>query len=147
MTKHAPMDVLRDLTEKELTKTTTRLGRARQAHVQESSRLELLETYASQYRQQLQNTIVDGGISILALQTHQNFLASLDHVVAQQVRQVSASQERVDDMLAIWKRDKQRANAFNTLKNRAETQKLIKENRLEQKMMDEFARRVSQRKT
>jgi len=44
-----------------------------------------------------------------------------------------------------WRKDKQRLNAFEALKNRADAQRLLKENRLEQKMMDEFARRASQR--
>jgi flagellar FliJ protein len=72
-------------------------------------------------------------------------LTSLDGVVAQQVRRVSASQYTVDNVQEAWRKDKQRLNAFEALKNRADAQRLLKENRLEQKMMDEFARRASQR--
>ncbi|WLI76313.1 flagellar export protein FliJ [Kosakonia sp. H02] len=147
MASQNPMDVLRELAEKKLNDTTTRLGSARQVHAHETTRLDQLKTYAQEYRQQLQSTIMDSGVSIMALQTHQHFLTSLDGVVAQQVRRVSASQYTVDDVQEAWKKDKQRLNAFEALKNRADVQRLLKENRLEQKLMDEFARRASQRNT
>ncbi|CAI8913349.1 MULTISPECIES: flagellar export protein FliJ [Kosakonia] len=145
MASHNPMDVLRELAEKKLNDTTVRLGSARQAHVQETSRLEQLRTYSQEYRQQMQTTLTQSCVSIMALQTQQRFLTSLDGVVEQQVRRVSASQFAVDNVQDAWKKDKQRLNAFEALKNRAEAQRLLKENRLEQKLMDEFARRASQR--
>ncbi|AGN85312.1 MULTISPECIES: flagellar export protein FliJ [Enterobacteriaceae] len=145
MASHNPMDVLRELAEKKLNDTTVRLGSARQAHVQETSRLEQLRTYSQEYRQQMQTTLTQSRVSIMALQTQQRFLTSLDGVVEQQVRRVSASQFAVDNVQDAWKKDKQRLNAFEALKNRAEAQRLLKENRLEQKLMDEFARRASQR--
>ncbi|WP_313627464.1 flagellar export protein FliJ [Kosakonia sp.] len=145
MVSHNPMDVLRELAEKKLNDTTVRLGSARQAHVQETSRLEQLRTYSQEYRQQMQTTLTQSRVSIMALQTQQRFLTSLDGVVEQQVRRVSASQFAVDNVQDAWKKDKQRLNAFEALKNRAEAQRLLKENRLEQKLMDEFARRASQR--
>ncbi|WP_342323930.1 flagellar export protein FliJ [Kosakonia sp. BYX6] len=147
MASQNPMDVLRELAEKKLNDTTTRLGSARQTHAHETTRLDQLRVYAQEYRQQLQSTIVDNGVSIMALQTHQHFLTSLDGVVEQQVRRVSASQYTVDNVQEAWRKDKQRLNAFEALKNRADAQRLLKENRLEQKMMDEFARRASQRNT
>ena len=145
MASHNPMDVLRELAEKKLNDTTVRLGSARQAHVQETSRLEQLRTYSQEYRQQMQTTLTQSRVSIMALQTQQRFLTSLDGVVEQQVRRVSASQFAVDNVQDAWKKDKQRLNAFEALKNRAEAQRLLKENRLEQKLMDEFARGASQR--
>lgn len=145
MASHNPMDVLRELAEKKLNDTTVRLGSARQAHVQETSRLEQLRTYSQEYRQQMQTTLTQSRVSIMALQTQQRFLTSLEGVVEQQVRRVSASQFAVDNVQDAWKKDKQRLNAFEALKNRAEAQRLLKENRLEQKLMDEFARRASQR--
>ena len=49
----------------------------------------------------------------------------------------------VEETLLDWKRDKKRLNAFETLKSRGDAARLLKENRLEQKMMDEFAQRAS----
>ncbi|XTZ39348.1 flagellar export protein FliJ [Salmonella enterica] len=147
MAKQGPMDILRDLAEKTLNDTTSRLGGARQAHAFETSRLEQLQNYAHEYRQQLQTSIVESGVSIFALQTQQNFLTSLDGVVAQQARRVSASLYSVENVQEAWKKDKRRLNAFDALKSRAQAQQVLKENRLEQKMMDEFASRASQRNT
>lgn len=140
-----PMDVLRDRAEKTLNDTTTMLGSVRQSHAHETNRLAQLQTYAQEYRQQLQETIVDSGVSIMTLRAHHNFLTSLDSVVAQQIRKVNNTQHSVENALNIWKKDRQRLNAFDTLKSRAEAQRLLQENRLDQKLMDEFAQRASQR--
>ncbi len=145
MATSAPMDVLRDLAEKKLNDTALRLGRARQSHENEISRLQQLQTYESEYRRQLQDTITDKGMSISALQSWQGFIGELEKVVLQQKKQVSNSKQIVDASLSDWQKDRQRLNAFETLKSRAEAQRLLKENRQEQKMMDEFARRASQR--
>lgn len=145
MATSAPMDVLRDLAEKKLNDTTVRLGRARQSHENEISRLQQLQTYESEYRRQLQNTIAGKGMSVSALQSWQGFIGALEKVVSQQENQVNNSQQIVDASLNDWQKDRQRLNAFETLKSRAEAQRLLKENRQEQKMMDEFARRASQR--
>ncbi|TGB80916.1 MULTISPECIES: flagellar export protein FliJ [unclassified Escherichia] len=145
MATSAPMDVLRDLAEKKLNDTALRLGRARQSHENEISRLQQLQTYESEYRRQLQDTITDKGMSISALQSWQGFIGELEKVVLQQKKQVSNSKQIVDASLNDWQKDRQRLNAFETLKSRAEAQRLLKENRQEQKMMDEFARRASQR--
>lgn len=142
-----PMDVLRDRAEKTLNDTTTRLGSVRQTHAHETNRLAQLESYAQEYRQQLQDTIIDNGVSIMTLRAHHSFLTSLDGVVAQQVRRVTNTQRSVDNVLDAWKKDKQRLSAFDALKSRAEAQRLLQESRLDQKLMDEFARRASQRNT
>ncbi|CQR23240.1 flagellar biosynthesis chaperone [Yersinia enterocolitica] len=44
-----------------------------------------------------------------------------------------------------WQEKQQRLNAFETLQERAETTQRLQENRLDQKLMDEFAQRASQR--
>ena len=61
MASQNPMDVLRELAEKKLNDTTTRLGSARQTHLNETARLDQLKTYAQEYREQMQSTIVDQG--------------------------------------------------------------------------------------
>lgn len=147
MATSSPMDVLRGLAEDTLNETTTQLGQARRVHAMETSRLEQLQEYEGEYRQQLQQTMKAGGVSVLTLQTQQGFIRSLERVVKQQKNQVMHCLQSVEDTLSEWKKDKQRLNAFEALKQRAEVQRQLKENRLEQKLMDEFARRASQRNT
>ncbi|EWG67265.1 Flagellar FliJ protein [Enterobacter sp. DC4] len=145
MAAPAPMDILRDLAEKTLNDTTSRLGRARQAHAMEMHRLEQLQSYERDYRQRMQNTLVGEGVSVIALQAYQGFIGSLGRVVARQTHTVNDSERAVEETLCAWRKDKQRLNAFETLQNRAEARRLLYENRQDQKMMDEFARRASQR--
>ncbi|QLA68082.1 flagella biosynthesis chaperone FliJ [Enterobacter pasteurii] len=146
MATPTPMDVLRDLAEKRLHDTTTRLGMARQTHAQATVRLEQLQNYEHEYRQQLQKAIEGKGVPVIELLTRQSFIDSLNNVVNQQTRHVTHCQFSVDNVLSTWKKEKQRLSAFETLKSRAEAVKQLKETRQEQKLMDEFARRASQKR-
>ncbi|MDR0806642.1 MAG: flagella biosynthesis chaperone FliJ [Enterobacteriaceae bacterium] len=146
MSASSPINVLCNLAEQKLNDTTTRLGRARQKHADESDRLTQLQDYEHEYRRRLQDNIAEKGVSVVTLQTYQGFIGALGRVVAQQAHEVSARRNAVEDTLSVWQKDRQRLKAFETLKQRADEQRELKENRQEQKMMDEFARRASQRK-
>jgi flagellar FliJ protein len=63
-------------------------------------------------------------------------------VVHQHAGHVTTCKKSVDLVLTSWRSDKQRLNAFDTLKSRAETVRALKESRYEQKLMDEFAQRA-----
>lgn len=91
---------------------------------------------------QLRASVVGKGLPIAELLNRQSFIDSLGNVVKQQAGQVAKCQNSVDQTLLVWRHDKQRLNAFETLKSRADAVKTLKENRQEQKMMDEFAQRA-----
>ncbi|CNK62648.1 flagellar export protein FliJ [Yersinia mollaretii] len=138
----SPMDVLRDLAEKTLSDTTVQLGKMQQAHTQAVLQLDQLENFELEYQQQLRSSVVEKGMPIADLLNRQSFIDSLGSVVKQQAGQVAQCQHSVDQTLLAWKQDKRRLNAFETLKSRADAVRMLKENRLEQKMMDEFAQRA-----
>jgi flagellar FliJ protein len=145
MATQNPMDVLRDLADKKLADTTTHLGKMRQEYAHANSQLERLENYEREYCQQLQSRAVDNGISIIDLISRQSFIASLNQVVIKQSQQVKVCEESVDKAMFAWRADKQRLNAFEALKQRAEIARLQQENKRDQKLMDEFAQRASRR--
>lgn len=146
MAKTTPMDVLRDLADKALGETTTALGKAQLRYSKAATQLSELESYEQEYQQLMQETIVREGMSVVNLIAHSAFIDSLNNVVQQHASHVATCRTSVDQTLQIWQQDKQRLNAFETLKSRADSLKLQQEARLEQKIMDEFAQRASLRK-
>lgn len=146
MATTSPMDVLRDLAQQQLDDTTSRLGKVQQDYTRAVTQLEQLEAYEQEYQQNLQSNIVSRGISVVDWVNQQSFIDSLGKVVRQHEGHVTHCKQSVDLTLSSWRSDKQRLNAFDTLKSRAESVRTLKENRLEQKMMDEFAQRACQGK-
>ena len=138
----SPMDVLRDLAEQTLNDTTVELGKVQQAYTHAATQLDQLENFELEYQQQLRASVVGKGLPIAELLNRQSFIDSLGNVVKQHAGQVAKCQNSVDQTLLVWRHDKQRLNAFETLKSRADAVKTLKENRQEQKMMDEFAQRA-----
>lgn len=143
MASKSPMDFLREMAEKTLTETTQELGKAQQVYQQATAQLQQLENYSLEYQQQLHATVSGAGIPMAELLNRQSFIDSLGKVVKQHAGHVAQCKSAVELKLQTWRQDKQRLNAFETLKNRSDAVKLQKENRLEQKAMDEFAQRAS----
>lgn len=137
-----PMDFLRELAEQTLTDTTAELGKVQQAYTLAATQLGQLESFELEYQQQLRNTVSGKGIPVADLLNRQSFIDSLGNVVKQQASHVVKCQNTVNETLLNWRHDKQRLNAFETLKSRADDVRLLKENRQEQKLMDEFAQRA-----
>lgn len=137
-----PMDFLRERAEQTLNNTTARLGEVQKAHTQAAKQLGLLRQYELEYQQQLRATISGKGLPVGELLNCQSFIDSLGNVVKLQADQVEKCMNMVNDVLLVWRKDKQRLNAFETLQNRAKNVQQQKEIKQEQKLMDEFAQRA-----
>lgn len=142
MTVTNAMDFLRELAEQTLTDTTSQLGKVQQAYNHAAKQLGQLEDFELEYQQQLRVTVSGKGILVADLLNRQSFIDSLGGVVKQQANHVTKCLNIVDETLATWRSDKQRLNAFEMLKSRADRVQILKENRHEQKLMDEFAQRI-----
>ncbi|NIY48662.1 flagellar export protein FliJ [Cedecea colo] len=138
----SPMDTLRDLAQQQLETSTARLGKVQQDYTRAVIQLEQLEAYELEYQQNLQLNMVDRGVSVVNWVSQQSFIDSLGKVARQHAGHVTACKQAVDLALSSWCRDKQRLNAFDTLKSRADRVRTLKESRHEQKLMDEFAQRA-----
>jgi flagellar FliJ protein len=141
-----PMTLLRDMAEETLTETTRALGGVQQQLQQAVTQHEQLQHYEQEYQQSLRQGMMGSGMSVADLVNHQSFILSLKQVVKQQQGHVDACEKAVDKVKQNWVHNKQRLNAFETLiERRAKAQALV-QNRHEQKLMDEFARRAGQKR-
>ncbi|WP_312240750.1 flagellar export protein FliJ [Pantoea sp.] len=146
MANTSPMGLLRDLAEQTLTETTAELGKAQRACDRATQQLNQLENYQSEYQQQLHASMQQQGVLMADLLNHQSFIDSLTSAVKQHAAFVADCRQKVDQTRQTWRQDKQRLNAFETLQSRAKAAEQLKEHRLEQRMMDEFAQRASMRR-
>lgn len=146
MVSTSPMAVLRDLARRKLDDTTLHLGKAQQHYQSTIRQHQMLETYQAEYEQALQVNMAAEGMPTREWINRQSFIDSLAKAVHQHVQNVNDSKRQVDQVMAAWRIDKQRLSAFETLQNRADAERARQQSKQEQKMMDEFAQRVSQGK-
>lgn len=146
MTTLSPMDRLRELAEQAVEEAAAQLGQVRQAHSQAQAQLDQLLNYENEYRAQLQHNLTQNGVRAANWINYQQFMTTLDNTIHAHRQQVAQCQTRLQQALAEWRQKKQRLNAFETLRDRAETVRLMQQTRQDQKLMDEYAQRASQRK-
>ncbi|ROP58332.1 flagellar FliJ protein [Enterobacter sp. BIGb0383] len=146
MAPRTAMDLLRERAEEKLNDTTQQLGRDRQRCEKARTQLSQLEGYQQEYRQQLTARALGSGLPIMHLLSYQGFIQALSQVVKQHGAHVADCERTVTLTLGDWQNDRRRLNAFTTLKARADEMARTKENRQEQKLMDEFASQLFLRK-
>ncbi|WJV52163.1 flagellar export protein FliJ [Pectobacteriaceae bacterium CE90] len=145
MKNPSSLAMLRELAEKEVEKATSQLGQVQQAYQQAEQQLNMLLNYQDDYRQKLNDSMTDG-MANTSWRNYQQFILTLDKAIEQHRQQLLQWTSRLDLVMKTWQEKQQRLNAFETLRDREQSKQLARENRLEQKQMDEFAQRASMRK-
>ncbi|AKL11429.1 Flagellar FliJ protein [Phytobacter ursingii] len=145
MTQNSALTTLKDLAEKEVDDAALRLGEMRRGCQQAEEQLKMLMDYQHEYRNNLNNDMSQG-IGAQRWQNYQQFIQTLEKAIEQHRQQLMQWNEKVDTALNCWREKKQRLQAWQTLQERQNAAALQAENRLDQKKMDEFAQRASQRK-
>ena len=146
MSKNNALATLLSLAEEASEEAAKVLAQVRQTHTQMSQQLHMLENYQSEYRQKLNQTL-HSGMASDKWQNYQQFLVTLELTIEQQQQQLNIWEQRVNEANRHWQEKQQRVNAFDTLIQRAEHTEYQRQNRLEQKQMDEFAQRATLRRT
>ncbi|MFC3395208.1 flagellar export protein FliJ [Brenneria rubrifaciens] len=141
MKTQSPLITLRELAQKEVEKAVGQLGQVRKAHRVAEQQLNMLLNYQDDYRQKL-NTTMSDGIANNSWQNYQQFIQTLDKAIEQHEQQLSQWTSRLDLAMKAWQEKQQRLNAFETLQVRAKVRQIAKDNRIEQKQIDEFAQRA-----
>jgi flagellar FliJ protein len=144
MKAKSPLITLRDLAQDAVEQATKQLGQVRQAQQAAEQQLSMLLNYQDEYRQKLNQTL-SGGMDSSHWQNYQQFIGTLEQAINQHRQQLLQWSQKVDQAIVHWQDKQQRLNAFETLNNRAQTAELLLENKRDQKLMDEFAGRCTQR--
>lgn len=144
MKSQSPLVTLRDLAQKAVEQASTQLGQARLSYQNAEQQLSMLLSYQDEYRVRLNDTLCNGMASS-SWQNYQQFIQTLEQAIEQHRHQLAQWSVKVEQAVKYWQEKQQRLNAFETLNERAETSARLQESRLDQKLMDEFAQRASQR--
>lgn len=119
---------------------TRRLGQLIAAEQSAKSRLQMLEQYRDEYAQKLREAIAQG-ITQMVLRNYQEFLGRIEEAIAQQGMAVRNSENSTAAGQAHWKEQNKRLKAIDTLSQRHDTRERYRENKQEQKLLDEFSSR------
>ena len=100
----------------------------------------MLEQYREEYAQRLRESIAQG-ITRLVMLNYQDFLARIDEAIAQQKLAVENSERSTKAGQEEWKAQNKQLKAIDTLSQRHDARERQRENKIEQKLQDEFTTR------
>ncbi|WJV60936.1 flagellar export protein FliJ [Pectobacteriaceae bacterium CE70] len=146
MKNDSSLNKLQELAKQEVDDAASLLGKVRQSHTQAQQQLDMLLGYENDYRMQLQQSM-GSGIDSANWHNYQQFIKTLELAIEQHRKQLAIWSQRLEQAVIKWQLKRQRLNAFETLKERAVQESLLRENRQDQKLMDELAQRASLRKS
>ena len=145
MNQSTALDTLCDLAVKEVDDAAVRLGEMRRCCQQAEEQLNMLINYQFEYSSSL-NDNMSQGIASNRWQNYQQFIQTLEKAIDQHRQQLSQWNNKVNLALNFWQEKQKRLQAWQTLQDRKAAQVLLAENKLDQKLMDEYAQRATLRK-
>jgi len=145
MPQPSALDTLSELASQEVEKAAIMLGDMRRGHQQAEQQLDMLMNYQDEYRSAL-NTNMSQGMANARWHNYQQFILTLEKAIEQHRHQLTQWHHKVEQALNAWREKKKKLQAWQTLLERKATAALLAENKLDQKQMDEYAQRATQRR-
>ncbi len=130
------LDVMQNRTDE----ATRKLGRLIAAENSQRSRLKMLEDYRDEYAQRLREATKQG-VTPTVLLNYQDFLARIDEAILQQRLAVENSEQSTKAGQEHWRSQNKQLKAIDTLSQRHDARERYQENKLDQKLQDEFSAR------
>lgn len=140
MAKTFSLQPLLDLMQTRADEKTRQLGQLIAAEQNAKSRLQLLEQYREEYAQKMREAISQG-LTPMALRNYQDFIGRIDEAIQQQRHVVTRSEQNTAAGQAEWREQNKKLKAIDTLSQRHDARERYRENRQDQKLMDEFTAR------
>ncbi|WP_034619092.1 MULTISPECIES: flagellar export protein FliJ [Chitinibacter] len=114
---------------------------AQAAWLQAQAKLEQVDAFRNEYRARLtQNG--QQGMSVIQWRDFQLFLAKLDGAAQQQGNEVQRLAQLYQERKISWQDCERKVKAFEALRDRHERSEMAKENKREQKILDDFNSRI-----
>lgn len=142
MASNSALETLIELATNQTDEAAKRLGQAIRACEDTEQKLAMLLQYRDDYEARFRSGMA-AGISMAGYRNFQLFLEKLDTAIAGQQKIVDDAKRQVESERSAWQRSERERMSYGTLAARAEKQQERKANKLDQKMMDEFANRLA----
>lgn len=136
------LKMLKDLAAKEVELATEALAHAMKFAEDAQSKQDLLYDYRQGYVENL-NQSMKVGISADAYQNYQSFFGKLDQAIAGQLDVVESAKKLVILKRQQWQESQRKKLSYEVLLQRSDKKERKVEQKKDQKMMDEFAMRIS----
>ena len=140
MAQTFPLQTLLELMQNRTDEASRKLGQLITAEQSQRSRLQMLEQYRDEYAQRMREATAEG-ITRLILRNYQDFLARIDDAIEQQRQAVQSSELSTKAGQTEWRNQNTKLMAIDTLSSRHDARERYRENKQEQKILDEFSSR------
>ena len=140
MAQTFPLQTLLELMQNRTDEASRKLGQLIMAEQSQRSRLQMLEQYRDEYAQRMREAAAEG-ITRLILRNYQDFLARIDEAIEQQRQAVKNSEISTKAGQTEWRNQNTKLMAIDTLSSRHDARERYRENKQEQKILDEFSSR------
>lgn len=140
MAHPSALDTLIELAAADTDAAAKTLGKAVRAADDARQKLAMLKQYRDDYAARLQSGM-GSGLTASAFRNFQIFIGKIDDAISGQQEIVRLAERRIDHERGVWQQCERKRLSYGTLANRAQQAALHKENKRDQKQMDEFAAR------
>lgn len=138
------LQVLLDYAEERSKQAAQELQRLRLRWAQEEQKKQQLEGYLEDYQVRLNHTATSG-MSVTAMMDFRRFISKIELAIATQEEEIVRCRQMWERAQAEWKEREREVKAYHALRSRHEQAELVKENRRDQRLQDEFAQNGHQR--
>jgi flagellar FliJ protein len=139
------LGMLKGIATKEVDEATEALAKTMKLANEAQAKQDMLNEYRLDYVKNL-NKILEAGIGADAYQNFQNFFGKLDQAIAGQQEVVELANQQVKVQKQLWQESQRKKLSFEVLSDRTDKRVLKVEQKKDQKMMDEFAIRITRPK-
>lgn len=138
--------LLKEIAAKEVDLAAEALAHAMKAAAEAQSKYDMLLEYRQEYVKSL-NKILGAGMGAEAYQNFQNFFQKLDQAITGQQEVLDMTKQQVTVQRQLWQESQRKKLSYEVLSQRSDKRELKVEQIRDQKMMDEFAMRISRTKS
>lgn len=144
MAKPFHLQPLIDLAEERSQAAAQTLARLKNAWQEAELKLNQLQAYLQEYQQGLQRQ-TQAGFSISQWRDYQAFILKLELAIKAQTEEVGRCRLRWESGQMEWQAREREVKAYQTLRQRHEQAERKTEERMDQRLQDEFARNLDRR--
>jgi flagellar protein FliJ len=143
--KRKTLGMLQGLASKEVDEATEALAKAMKLANDAQAKLEMLNEYRLDYEKNL-SKILEDGMGADAYQNFQNFFGKLDQAIAGQQEVIELANQQLKIKKQLWQESQRKKLSYEVLSDRSDKRDYQIEQKKDQKMMDEFAMRITRTK-
>lgn len=139
------LTMLQNLASKEVDEAALALAKVMKLANEAHAKQEMLKEYRLEYVRSL-NKLLETGMGAESYQNFQNFFGKLDQALAGQQQVLESANQQVKVHKQLWQESQRKKLSYEVLSDRSEKRVLKVEQKKDQKLMDEFAMRITRTK-